>query len=173
MENNLEHPKPELILPTNEFKNSYIEALKEFNEVDGDTVDVANREKNFDAFLERLRSDTITHNDVVPNIQYWLTEGNTYIGRGNYRPILNDKLKFRGGNIGYAVRPSERKKGYASLILQKLLEKARADNLSEVMLTCDTDNIASVKTIEKAGGILQSTQPDEHGVSFNRYIINV
>lgn len=174
MEKRLKHHKAKLVLPSTEFKNSYIEALKEFNEIDGDTIDVKEREKNFDTFLQKLKSDETTYTqDMVPNIQYWLTQENKYIGRGNYRPLLNEKLKFHGGNIGYAVRPSERGKGYALLILQKLLEKARDDGLTEVILTCDNNNIASVKTIEKAKGIFVGTDVDEDRILFNRYIIKL
>jgi len=109
----------------------------------------------------------------VPNIQYWLVEGDKYIGRGNYRPTLNENLEFRGGNIGYAIRPTERKKGYATLIMQKLIEKAKADSLKELLITSDSDNMASIGVIEKVGGVLQSTDVDGKGVSFNRYIIKI
>lgn len=177
MENGLEKKIPELVLPSDQYKASYIEALKEFNEYDGnrDGIDVEQREKNFDAFLQKLKNDEIVNDgDRVPSTQYWLVDGDKYIGRVNYRPVLNDAFKFRGGNVGYAIRPTERKKGYATLIMQKLIEKAKSDGLKELLITCDSDNGASIAVIEKVGGVLQSMDLDEKkGVSFNRYIIKI
>jgi predicted acetyltransferase len=172
MENTLEKTTPELVLPSDQYKTSYLEALKEFKEADGDTVDIEEREQNFDVFLQKLKNDeTVNDGDKVPNIQYWLVEGDRYIGRGNYRPTLNENLKFRGGNIGYAIRPTERKKGYATLIMQKLIEKAKTDGLKELLVTSDSDNMASIGVIEKVGGVLQNSDVDGKGVSFNRYTI--
>lgn len=174
MENTLEKTTPELVLPSSQYKTSYIEALKEFNEVDGDTVNTEDRENNFDAFLQKLKDDqTRNDGDKVPNIQYWLVEGDKYIGHGNYRPTLNENLEFRGGNIGYAIRPTERKKGYATLIMQKLIEKAKADGLKELLITSDSDNMASIGVIEKVGGVFQSSDLDDKGIPFNRYTIEL
>jgi predicted acetyltransferase len=91
------------------------------------------------------------------SFQYWLVNGNKFIGRIKYRPILNEALKSHGGNIGYKVRPSERGKGYASQMLNEVIKKAKSDGLNEVFMTCDSDNIASIKIIEKSGGVLQSS----------------
>ncbi|WP_143805101.1 GNAT family N-acetyltransferase, partial [Oenococcus oeni] len=66
--------------------------------------------------------------------------------------IRKQALEF-GGNIGYDIAPAYRKKGYGSLILKLALIKAREMNLQKAIVTCEVDNIASKKIIEKNKGI--------------------
>ena len=54
-----------------------------------------------------------------------------------------------GGHIGYVIRPSERRKGYGTLILGLALVQAHACGLDRVRFTCNTENIASARIIEK------------------------
>ena len=75
------------------------------------------------------------------------------VGVIDYRYPLNEALIIHGGNIVYSVRPSERKKGYASQILAQVLPICRASGEKEVLLTCKDGNIASQKVIIKNGGI--------------------
>ena len=72
------------------------------------------------------------------------------------RPRLTEKLEDRGGHIGFAVRPSERGKGYATLMLKLVLEKAKQLGLRRVLVTCDKDNLASARVIQKNGGQLNT-----------------
>lgn len=64
-----------------------------------------------------------------------------------------------GGHIGYSVHPEERRKGYATRMLQMDLENARRLGLARVLVTCDEDNIASEKTIRKNGGVYENMVP--------------
>jgi predicted acetyltransferase len=175
LENNMEKEKVHLAEPDIRYKDSYIEALHEFSAIDGDThTDIEDREKNFEKYLAKLENDKNASEGLVPNIQYWLTDGDKYIGRINYRPELDDNLRFRGGNIGYAIRPSERGKGYASKMMEMIIEKARSEGKKELLVTCDSDNIPSTKVIEKAGGkYLSSDVGGEKNTAFNRYIITL
>lgn len=70
------------------------------------------------------------------------------------RHTLNDFLKDFG-NSGYSVRPSQRKKGYATEMLRLLLDVARQAGLKELHLSVEKDNIPSIKTIVKNGGIYE------------------
>jgi predicted acetyltransferase len=67
-----------------------------------------------------------------------------------------------GGHIGYVVVPEFRRQGYATAILRQSLQIARTQGLTRVLVTADDDNIGSIKTIEKNGGVLESivTGPD-------------
>ena len=68
------------------------------------------------------------------------------VGIIDFRHYLKEDLKDFG-HIGYSVVPSERKKGYATEMLSKILEYAKLQGLKEVQLVCNTSNIASKKTI--------------------------
>jgi len=101
-------------------------------------------------------TDIAYKNGFVPSTLFFLVDDNQIIiGAIHYRHVLNQRLLENGGNIGYGVRASERQKGFASLMLNLLLEKIDNGNIDKVMLTCDEDNTASARTIEKCGGILQ------------------
>ena len=90
-------------------------------------------------------------------------DGPRIVGRVSIRPELNDFLRRVGGHIGYAVVPEFRRRGYATAMLRQALEIAhRTFGLDRVLLTCDDDNVGSIRTIEKNGGVLESviTGPD-------------
>ena len=72
------------------------------------------------------------------------------------RHRLNEYLLQFGGNIGYSVRPSQRRKGYATEMLALALEECRKLGLNRALVTCDKTNIGSAKTIQKNGGVLEN-----------------
>lgn len=77
------------------------------------------------------------------------------VGMIDIRHKLNDFLQNYGGHIGYGVRPTERRKGYATQMLRMALEYSKNLGLDKVMLACYKDNIASKSTIIKCGGVLE------------------
>ena len=94
------------------------------------------------------------------------------VGIINIRHRLNDFLLNFGGHIGYSVRRSERQKGYATQMLRLALEACPKLKLSKVLLTCDKENIASVKTILANGGKLENEVPEGDKMT-QRYWINL
>lgn len=75
------------------------------------------------------------------------------------RHRLNDFLLELGGHIGYSVRPSRRREGHAGAALALAVREARDHlDLRHVLVTCDEDNVASLRTIESTGGILEDTR---------------
>jgi predicted acetyltransferase len=92
----------------------------------------------------------------VPGSTFWLVRGdNVIVGTSSLRHRLTEHLRNIGGHIGFNIRPSERGKGYGTAILALTLEKAKELGLKRVLVTCDDNNIASAKVIEKNGGILE------------------
>jgi predicted acetyltransferase len=133
--------------------------------------------EDFDGFLESLENHRTGKNLPAGRVGYntfCLFVGGKIVGSGSLRHKLNETLAVYGGHIGYAVRPSERRKGYGSMILQLTLEKAREFGLQRVFLTCDTDNIASAKIIEKNGGRLEKvTFYEPVGKQISQYWIDL
>jgi predicted acetyltransferase len=76
------------------------------------------------------------------------------IGRVSIRHELNDFLRTESGHIGYGVLPAYRRRGYATEILPQALIIARSVGIDRVLITCDDDNIGSIRVIESCGGKL-------------------
>jgi predicted acetyltransferase len=74
------------------------------------------------------------------------------VGRLMLRHTLNDFLLRVGGHIGFVVVPGYRRQGHATEMLKQGLDLARSTGLEKVLVTCDEDNIASRRTIERCGG---------------------
>ena len=85
------------------------------------------------------------------------------VGRVSVRFELNDYLLEHGGHVGYGVAPAHRAQGYATEILRQALVILRAEGVERVLVTCDDDNVASARVIEKNGGVLESISPPQEG----------
>jgi predicted acetyltransferase len=108
----------------------------------------------------------------VPHSTHWLINDGRLVGVANFRHQLTEKLLASGGNIGYGIRPSERRKGYATKLLELTLEKARERGLKRVLLVCDKNNIGSARTIINNGGVLEN-EPLIDGKVQQRYWIEL
>ena len=120
-------------------------------------------DKGYKEWLEQNKIDKNTENikpDWSNATNYILIDefGHVY-GCCSLRHHLKGNLINIGGNIGYGIRPSERRKGYGTIQLQLVLKEAKKLGLSKVLVTCRDNNIASKKTIEKCGGIKDDSVP--------------
>jgi predicted acetyltransferase len=116
---------------------------------------------SFRRYLEVLaqheRGENLPANHV-PSTFLFAFDGARIVGRVSIRHTLNSYLERFGGHIGYVVVPEYRRQGYATAILRQSLEIARQKlGLKRVLVTCDDDNVGSIRTIEKNGGVLEST----------------
>ena len=99
---------------------------------------------------------------------------NRIIGTINVRWNLTEEMKQFGGNIGYGIRPTERRKGYNKINLYLGLIEAKKLGLDKVMLDCDVNNLGSSKTMQALGGTLERTEIDPYdGVLTSVYWFNV
>lgn len=95
---------------------------------------------------------------LVPGTQYlYVRESDgRIVGMIQLRHCLNEYLRKFGGHIGYSVRPSERRKGYATQMLAEILPICRRMELGRVLVTCLQENEGSRRVILKNGGIYES-----------------
>ena len=131
---------------------------------------------DFDAWLANVRAYSApetTPAGKVPATQYLALDENEHlVGMVNLRHCLNDYLLEFGGHIGYSVRPADRKNGYAIQMLKLALDEAKALGLDRVRIACDRYNIASAKTIQANGGVLDGERYDpQDGTLTQRYWI--
>jgi predicted acetyltransferase len=153
--------KATLAEPTPHVHASFVEAVREYR-AEGrysrlDPVQLADADQ-FQRYLDRLRADArlsvLRHR--VPQTNLWLVEGEDYLGRLSIRHRLNRRLRFKGGHIGYDVRPSVRRRGYATLMLRLSLPVAHQLGIDPALITCDDTNVGSRRVIEANGGRLAS-----------------
>ena len=97
------------------------------------------------------------------------------VGMIDVRHYLNEYLEKFGGNIGYSVRPCERRKGYAREQLRLALEFCKETlGLERVLITCQPHNEGSRRTILSAGGVYENTLHEpERNVDLQRYWITL
>ncbi len=134
-----------------------------------------NRTAPFQSYLDKLDAQEAGINlkeGFVPNtvrFAFIKTEqGDQLAGRISFRHFLNESLVKVGGHIGYATIPDFRGQGVAHQMLIQSLKWAREKKLDRVLLTCDDDNAASIRTIEKAGGVLENTIKTRPGKPMKR-----
>ncbi len=112
--------------------------------------------KYLEVLAEQERGENLRANHV-PSTFLFAFDGARIVGRVAIRHWLNSHLERVGGHIGYVVVPACRRQGYATEILRQSILFARRElGLKRVLVTCDDYNVASIKTIEKNGGVLES-----------------
>lgn len=129
--------------------------------------------ENWLLYLEKMKKG---FKDFVPSSTYFLIRksDDRIIGMINIRHNLNESLYNRGGNIGYGIRPTERRKGYNKINLYLGLLKCKEIGMDKALLTAFDDNIGSVKTIKSLGGVLENKiKVDKKEYLLGRYWINV
>ncbi len=98
-------------------------------------------------------TETVNPAWVVTDTFFAVDENGSIVGIIDLRHTLNDFLQDFG-NVGYSVKPSERRKGYATEMFRQVREIARQAGMQELHMAVHRDNEPSVKTIVNAGGVV-------------------
>lgn len=171
-----------LVDPADVYRNAFLATVADYQ---------AAGENRYQPLLEILRTDFrgyVRHLRLmasgiglkpgwVPYTVFWCVKLGLplVVGELHIRHWLVPALRKEGGHIGYTVAPSMRGEGFGTQQLALGLEKARALlGLDRVLVTCDTDNVASARVIQKNGGILENEViSDRSGKPVSRYWIDL
>jgi predicted acetyltransferase len=168
-----------LVKPSVEWQQAYLSYYEEWIQSGGNIVPwvVQKDPQDFAAYVQFLiDSEKEEHVPAgwVPHSTYWLldTKGQI-VGVVNIRHWLTEYLLNQGGHIGYGIRPSERRKGYATAILALALDKTKELGMERVLVTCDHDNVGSERAIVNNRGVLESEFTEENGNVVRRFWIDL
>jgi predicted acetyltransferase len=110
---------------------------------------------------------------VAQTVFWALDEDGLAVGMVRMRHTLNERLKDRGGHIGYYVRRNQRGKGYGQEMLRLALDELKKLGEKIALLTVEIDNAASIRVIAANGGVLESVGEEPDGKKFGRYWIEL
>lgn len=168
-----------LLKPTNEYSEKIMEYREAFLHTD-EQPHGSSSLQNFDSldeWFEKVSKQELGENlqgNRVPSSQFLSVEQGELIGFVNIRKQLNEELLRESGHIGYSVHPNKRRQGYATKQLKLALDEAQKLGLQKVLITCDKANIASAKTIQKVGGVLENEVASSHtGEIVQRYWVEI
>ena len=171
-----------LVRPSIDYKEQALEYINEFIEYESQIHGVGSLDKNLDNYegwLLKLEQDRNMIPGSVPGrvpaetFMLIRESDNRLIGMINIRLMLNEYLLNYGGHIGYSIRPSERRRGYAVYQVYLALKYCLEKEIDRVLITCDKENVGSAKTIINSGGVLENEILEDDGSICQRYWIEV
>lgn len=163
-----------LLAPSEDMKEAFLRMAQDWLSHGSDRYRLAL--EDFDAYLARVHrfSDAAqVPAGWVPGTERWLEdETGEIVACVRLRFWLTPSLEVEGGHIGYDVRPSSRGRGFGAAALRLMLPEARRRGLERVRLTVDSDNLPSIKIIEKNGGLLSGEAISTTGKPIKQYWID-
>ena len=116
----------------------------------------------YKAWLEKRNAESlkteIYDGFKVPQTLFFFYVDSYPVGLVKIRHFLTDKLRQDGGNIGYAIRPEARGKGYGKLMLSAALKECAKLGIDKALVTIHEGNTASVKMALANGGIMEKRE---------------
>ncbi|SCY54672.1 GNAT family N-acetyltransferase [Alkaliphilus peptidifermentans] len=168
-----------LVQPSKEMEKHFINMATDYRVANESRYQLAFKEDFiFTTYIEKLIKESKEENlkpGYVPSTTYWLiNDCGKILGVSRLRHYLAPHLEVEGGHIGYDVPPTERMKGYGTILLKFTLEKAKEMGMKEVLITCDTDNVGSAKIITNNDGIFENEIISyESGKKVSRYWVSI
>ena len=173
-----------MVFPNINYKDKAIDYINEFyaygSEINGSgSLDRLLREGTYEQWLQKIMNNIDIANITAPRVPaltyfYVREEDDRIIGMTNIRLALNDFLRTEGGHIGYSIRPTERRKHYATAMLNEALRVCKTIGIQNVVITCDKTNIGSSSVIKNCKGELEAEfYSDTYGEVLQRYVINL
>ncbi len=164
--------------PVKEYENEALAFKQEFIDNGENTIngsELLDRMESYDEWLksvtDNISEETVNPSWVVTDTYFAFDDNDRIVGIVDLRHELNDFLKDFG-NSGYSVRPSERRKGYATQMLGLIVKRAEEIGLERLQLSVERTNEPSVKTIIKNNGKYERSFEFE-GEEADVYIINL
>lgn len=170
-----------LIVPTADYAEQIAAYRQEFLDA-GDSMDGCAALADYPDIADWLqRVHTLTNKDSLPENRVLATQflyvretDNKILGMIQVRHYFNDYVRCFGGNIGYSIRPSERRQGYAKAMLRDSLPYCKTIGIDNILITCKEGNEGSKRTILANGGVYENTlfEPKERN-HIERYWISL
>jgi predicted acetyltransferase len=164
---------PELVAPTTDLHAAWLEAHAEWGpglHEDGFGLlptDEVGSPEGFAAWVARLTAEPVEPG--MRRVHRWIVEDGQVLGGIALRDGENEFVR-QLGHIGYGVRPSARRRGLAGWALGRILDEAGEFGLDRVLIVCEAGNLASTRTIERNGGVLEGIRDTGDG-AVRRYWI--
>lgn len=166
----------QLVKMSEKFKPQLFDMMDEWTKTGETIIPWAIRKvdyHDFDAYLESLKESEPKEGYVHASTFFvYDRERDILVGAVDIRHSLNEALLLDGGHIGDGVRPSERRKGYATAMIALALDECRKLGIEKVLMVCNKENTGSAKSIQNNGGVLEN-EINVEGETVQRYWIQL
>ena len=166
----------QLVKMSEKFKPQLLDMMDEWTKTGETIIPWAIRKvdyHDFDAYLKSLEESEPKEGYVTASTFFaYDRERDILVGAVDIRHSLNEALLLDGGHIGDGVRPSERRKGYATAMIALALDECRKLGIEKVLMVCNKENTGSAKSIQNNGGVLEN-EINVEGETVQRYWIQL
>lgn len=168
-----------LVKPNKNYKNSFLTYVREIKKSESETYELyKNAEIDFELYVDELKNAELgigLPEGWIPCSSYWLVDlKDEVLGVIRIRHRVDSDFLQTIGHIGYEIKTTRRREGNGNQILKMGLLEAGKMGVNNLLITCDEENIGSVRIIEGNDGKLRSSFIDEDtGKRVLQYIVEL